>query len=94
LEDDGEIVVKYSVDWKQEALEELADIWNHARDPDQVTEASNEIDRFLERDPFAVGESREGAYRVLFVEPLGVTYEIRSAAHEVIVARAWRYKPA
>jgi hypothetical protein len=83
--------VKYLVDWKRQALDELADLWNRAADPDRITEAANDIDRLLERDPFAVGESREGAFRVLFVEPLGVTYEVRSASRQVIVARAWRY---
>jgi hypothetical protein len=83
--------VRYVVDWKREALEDLADLWNQAADPDRITEASNDIDRLLERDPFAVGESRDGPFRVLFVHPLGVTYEVRPATREVIVARTWRY---
>jgi hypothetical protein len=57
----------------------------------RISVAANEIDRLLERDPLNVGESREGAFRVLFVKPLGVTYEVRPDARQVIVARAWRY---
>jgi hypothetical protein len=74
-------------------LGDLADLWNNAPDRAAVTAAANEIDARLARDPLSQGEGREGATRILFVEPLAVLFEVDTAARRVTVFDVWRWPP-
>jgi plasmid stabilization system protein ParE len=46
----------FVVDWTDDALDMLADIWSQATNRSAVTAASNQIDRLLARDPFGHGQ--------------------------------------
>jgi plasmid stabilization system protein ParE len=83
--------MKYTVEWRPSALQSLADIWNHAADRGAVTSAADTIDDYLARDPLDQGEAREGATRILFVEPLAVYYDVNEALRQVKVWDVWRY---
>lgn len=66
----------WQVFWNESADNELAQIWLTAPDRQAVSNAAREIDELLRRDPLNAGESREGNYRILFVSPLVVQYEV------------------
>lgn len=68
--------MKYHVNWKPLAEDNLALIWIMASDRNAVNQAAIEIDRLLENDPNTVGESRSGNSRVAFVGPLTVYFEV------------------
>src|SRR5262249_32991483 len=48
----------------------LSDLWVNAPDRQAVTDAANQIDRDLERNPLSTGESRDGDTRIHIVPPL------------------------
>jgi plasmid stabilization system protein ParE len=84
--------VKYDVDWKPAALAELAAIWNGATDRNDVSAASDEIDRLLERSADQLGESREKDFRVFLLKPLGVEFQVLEAQRQALVVRVWRFR--
>lgn len=69
---------------------ELATVWNDAEDRDEVTAASDEIDRQLAAMPTSAGESRDGNVRILFVGPLAVDFEVIEDDCMVTVLAVWR----
>ena len=80
----------YTVVWKPEAEEELARLWtNSAAARNSIAEAADTIDRLLKTSPRAQGESRSGAVRVLFVDPLGVFFHVDDDDRLVSVLRVW-----
>jgi hypothetical protein len=85
--------MRSTVEWLPSALQELAEIWADAADRAAITAASHAIDRLLERDPLGQGEGREGATRILFVEPLVALDEVDGARRQVRVFDLWRYPP-
>ena len=68
----------HQVDWLKTSLDELAGIWLAADSEARtaIASATQEIDRLLQADPFNQGESREADQRVMFMAPLGLTYEL------------------
>jgi hypothetical protein len=68
--------MKYTVVWKQQAVEQLAAIWIASTDRNSISAATLEIDRALKSDPEQQGESRHGSRRVMFVPPLVVAFRI------------------
>jgi hypothetical protein len=66
-------------------MEQLTAIWLGAADRNAVTVASDRIDRLLQSDPHAQGESRAENERFWIERPLAVTFEIRDAERKVIV---------
>jgi plasmid stabilization system protein ParE len=83
--------MKFTVVWVPSAERDLADLWNKAPDRAAVTAAADTIDALLGRDPLAQGEAREGARRLLFVEPLAVYYDVNAADRRVTVHAVWRW---
>jgi hypothetical protein len=81
----------YRVEWIQTARDELTLLWILADSPARqaITAASAKIDPTLELDPLNVGESRTGDERVMFVDPLGVLFEVDAANHIVWVFSVW-----
>lgn len=77
--------MSYSIIWSDDAEQQLADTWMNAADPNAVTAAANRIDYLLSRDPLGQGESRDGNDRIAFEGPLGVIYQVDSAAQQVTV---------
>ena len=83
--------MKWTVDWVPSAEGDLADFWNKGPDRQEITAAADAIDVDLCRDPYAVGESREGNLRILFMPPLAIHYKVDQSANKVIVASVWRH---
>lgn len=82
----------FVVDWTDDALDMLADIWKQAMNRQSVTAASNQIDRLLARDPLGHGQPvHEGLYK-LTVPPLTVFYSVDQAKKTVEVS-AVSYTP-
>ena len=83
--------MKYTVEWLPSAEQELADLWNHAADRNEVTAAANSVDAALSRDPLSLGESRGGKTRIVFDAPLAILFDVDVAARKVTVWDLWRW---
>lgn len=81
--------------WAPEAVDELAALWTQADSNlrQAITAAAHQIDQALQTDPLNQGESRARDERVLFVVPLGVTYDVDAVRRVVRVLQVWRYRP-
>jgi cell division protein ZapA (FtsZ GTPase activity inhibitor) len=84
--------MKFTVTWKPSALNDLAEVWLHAQDQQEVADASDEIDRRLKRQPLQEGESRTGTERILIIAPLVVTYDVSVDDCLVTVTAVWRHR--
>jgi plasmid stabilization system protein ParE len=82
--------MKYHVVYQPTAEDQLADIWTVAPDQIRVTRAADRIDALLTYTPTTVGESRAPGVRVLFEDPLVVTYEVIEDDKRVTVLRVAR----
>ncbi|MHC4176588.1 MAG: type II toxin-antitoxin system RelE/ParE family toxin [Planctomycetota bacterium] len=82
--------MSYTVVWKPAAEEELAQLWTDADDRNAVTAAADEIDRLLRSSPHKQGESRRGSVRVVFIDPIGVFFDVQDQDRLVSVLRVWR----
>ena len=82
--------MKWTVVWVSAALDDLARAWTDAPDRQAVADASDAIDAQLLRHPYAVGESRAGAERILIVPPLVALYDIANPDRLVTVRAVWR----
>jgi len=77
--------MNFTVDWTEEALEAVADIWMRSPTRAAVTAAQAAIDRRLAADP--VGHAipvSEGLY-AFEVHPLRVQFEINTHEHVVTI---------
>src|SRR5262249_10300868 len=83
-----EALMRYTVVWTDAALNELADIWMRAADPDRIRDASNRVDRELAFSPETKGVDFYGDRR-LVEPPLQVGYTADAAWREVTVQRVW-----
>ncbi len=79
--------MKYTVVWQPTAERMLADIWNRAADRNAVAAAADRVDDLLARDPLALGESRDGPYRIVFETPLAIDFEVQATDRRVQVLR-------
>jgi mRNA-degrading endonuclease RelE of RelBE toxin-antitoxin system len=81
--------MNYTVGWKTDAEEELADLW--MRDPNRqaVNDAAKHLEELLGDDPLNVGESREGLIRIAFEKPLGVIFDVSPDDRLVTVLHVW-----
>jgi hypothetical protein len=77
--------MNWEVFWQAMAEQRLADLWLNSPNRQEITEAADEIDRLLRRDPLNQGESRDPPQRILFVASLCVLYRVDEAAHAVYV---------
>ena len=68
--------MSYTVTWKLQVKERLAEIWMHTPSRRLVTLAANRIDELLRTSPLSQGESRTGTERILIVSPLAIVYEV------------------
>lgn len=75
----------YTVDWSEDALNELAVLWLQATDPDEVTRAQA-IDTLLARAPLHHGEVVREELRRLIVPPLRVLYTVNASTRAVEIA--------
>jgi hypothetical protein len=82
--------MRYDVQWKPTAQQQLAHLWIDAVDKDAVTTAADTVDSALERDPDNLGESRSGVNRVVFEGPLGFSFDVDPVQRTVVVLWVWR----
>jgi hypothetical protein len=82
--------MRFRVIWAPEAEDQLAKLLAVASDPDQLVAAANLIDRKLIAGPKDLGESRDEAVRVGFVQPFGIQFEVMDDVQTVIVHDIWR----
>ncbi len=82
--------MKYTVVYRLSAESHLAELWNDATDRQQITNAADEIDSRLAKDPHHEGESRSADTRIVFVRPLAVLFEISDPDRMVHVLKVWR----
>ena len=75
------------VEWKEEALDKLAEYYVDASREHRELIANTVvwINRELARDPLTLGESRGPLRRVWFPEPLVIDYELKLADDLVLV---------
>ena len=79
----------YQVIWEPDAEQMLADIWLDSADPNSITTALAEADRFLSHDPFQLPQHlSEGLYRI-DVPPLVLTFTIEEHARIAKVTWVW-----
>jgi len=79
----------YTVVWKPDAHAELADIWTSSQNRQALSEATNHIDHLLKTAPHQQGESRDGSLRIMFVEPIGVIFDVSEDDRIVSVVNVW-----
>jgi hypothetical protein len=84
--------MSYTVVWKSRPKDRLAELWMAAADRSAITSAADDIDARLRIAPLSEGESREGAFRVLLVAPLGVKYRVFEQDRVVAIVREWRFE--
>jgi hypothetical protein len=85
--------MNFTVEWTDEALDELAAVWNASGDRQEVTDASYRIEARLRSDPSNTGESREGNYRTAFDPPLQVIFRVFVDQQSVLVTSAGPSRP-
>jgi hypothetical protein len=84
--------MKWTVVYLPAAEEELAALWVNPVSRADITDASNRIDRLLQRDPDKVGESREESnQRIVFVAPLAALFRVAPDDRPVEVIHLWKY---
>jgi hypothetical protein len=82
--------MKYFIEWKPVAEQDLARIWLAAMDRNAVTAASAVLEQNLLFRPLTYGESRRSSvHRVAFHAPLGIEYEVVEDDKKVIVQGVW-----
>jgi hypothetical protein len=81
----------FDVRWLQVPLDELTEFWIQADSQlrEAITSAANDIDIALSRNPESQGESRSGHRRILFIDPLGVSFRIDFKNSRVYVLHVW-----
>lgn len=84
--------MNYTVVWGNDAEDEIARLWLDAQDRAALAAAVDAIDAVLGRDPFGVGESREGRRRILIVSPVGVIYSVKRQDRIVEVTKIWKHQ--
>ncbi len=83
--------MNFTVHWSPYPESKLTEIWTHAPDRPQITEAADKIDQRLALDAQAIGESRSGNRRILHEPPLGVIFSVNVDDRTVLVLDVWRY---
>jgi hypothetical protein len=81
------------VEWLQDALNELANIWMQADSASrqEITQAAHTLDQQLQVDPYLESESRDQYTRIIFVYPLAAQIEIDPHKKAVWVLNVWRF---
>ena len=80
------------VTWDDDAHDELARLWtNNPRIRQEITTASDEIDRLLAIDPLSIGEASSRRTREFVVPPLNVLYFVSEARRiaRVLYVKVW-----
>jgi plasmid stabilization system protein ParE len=79
----------FDLTWENTALDQLADAYV-AADPEERERTAAGVESLntrLRDDPLAVGESRTGAFRMVFVSRLAILFHVSEANRTVRVVR-------
>ncbi len=82
--------MKWTVLWKPDAESDLANLWVYSADKQAITNAANQIDAILRKNPLNTGESRSDDDRIHAEGPLGVLFTVDAMDRKVQVVRVWR----
>ena len=85
--------MKFTVVRKPAAERQLANLWLDATDRKALTSASEQLEAALATRPEEIGESRPLDCRLVFVEPLAVTFRVTAADRLVEVVSVHRSQP-
>ena len=80
--------MSYAVDWTDDALAALADVWTQALDRQAVTVAQVAIDRLLAADPLGNSTPVSEGLHAIEVHPLRVLFELAEEEQVVTVVYA------
>jgi plasmid stabilization system protein ParE len=84
----------YQVFWHAAAEQQLAAIWLNASERREVAATVNALDEALRQHPQAVGESREGPYRISIMRPLAFIFRVSESDCSVWVMRVRHVRPS
>jgi plasmid stabilization system protein ParE len=82
--------VRFTVVWKQSALDELAEIWLRVADRESISITAASVDRILADDPRTKGDEFYGDL-LLIVDHLEVTYSVSDEDQMVRVLQVFHY---
>jgi hypothetical protein len=82
--------MKYRVFWDPYAERQLKQILLASANNSQLIAAVRSIDTQLVLNPSDLGESRFDEFRIAFVRPLAVLFEVLQDVRTVIVCEVWR----
>lgn len=77
--------MSYSVNWSDDALAALADVWTIATNQQAVTDAADRIDQLLAIDPKANGQPRSEGLYAIDISPLHAQFEVSEKTRVVRV---------
>jgi hypothetical protein len=80
--------MRYTVDWEDPALDDLADLWTRAVNRQAVRDAANRVDGLLAYDPEIKGVDFYGD-RLLVEPPLHVVYRVIPVDRRAVVIHVW-----
>jgi hypothetical protein len=80
-----------SIRWTPAAGNELAEIWLQAgsSDREELTAEIAAVETALSRNPHQVGESRDSARRIAFLQHLVLDFAVMSDDRLVVIFRVW-----
>ncbi|HYT95229.1 MAG TPA: type II toxin-antitoxin system RelE/ParE family toxin [Gemmataceae bacterium] len=78
--------MSYTVDWSDDALDSLADIWTQSADRRAVTDVSTAPDRLLAANPLVNGTPLSEGLWAIEVHPLRALYEVHANRSVKVVA--------
>ncbi len=83
----------YDVLWREELLDELADLYvtATAEERERMARGVQGLNRRLKDGPMEVGESRDGAVRIVLPPLLVIMFEVDEERRVVRVASVHRY---
>ena len=83
----------YTVFWRRSLLDHLADLYVAAdvSERERMARGVEGLNRRLSREPYEVGESRGGRFRIAFLPLLAVVFEVNESEQLVRVVSVSRY---
>lgn len=83
----------YAIYRSESANRSLKETWQRASNDlrEAILVATDRMNQRLFEHPQEEGESREGATRILFEEPVAALFEVDEASRSVRILRTWAY---
>ena len=83
----------FRVEWTDAAYDDLARVWTSGDSGRRraINRALQTLEARLQANPLAVGESRDGDYRVAHERPVGMDVLVDPEMRAVTVVRVWDY---